>query len=302
VVQAFTGLAAPADAAPEGCAAPEQLFAVDGGTGHLSELEACESPASIAVVGVVDRGDWRSADRVFAAGSGAVTVVYAVTGDGRLEARRQDAPGADLGPPVQVGAGIDWARFRAIIVPGPGYLVADDGAVRTFRHVDWAAGGSAVVEGPPLLARPGDFPDLGELLLTGLGAGGHAEAFFAGSHWRIWRRGGQPIAYPNGAIPADVRLFVTGSEPALYGVTDGGAVVRLRHQPHPPPAPGRSYICPFNPKPWRAASSLPGGWSAVVVPRRAAATGEWPAVAAFPTWPDPSTWTCPDGVGPYKWQ
>jgi hypothetical protein len=296
VLQAVTGLAGPVGAAATACAAPERIFAVDAGTGHLSELQACPDPASITVVGEVDAGDWRSARRILAAADGAATVLYSVTADGRLEARRQAAPGAALSAPTQVGAGIDWSRFRQVVSPGAGYLVADEyQAVRTFRHLDWATGGGTLVEGPQLLEPHGAWPTLGDLELTGLGARGYAEAFFMDQHWRVWRGSdGRPIAYPSGAIPRNVRIFVTGSEPGLYGIS-AGAVVRLKQA-------AWSGYCPFNTKPWRVANSLPGAWSGVVVPQRAQVTGDWPAVADYPTWPDPQYWTCPDGIGPYQWQ
>lgn len=297
-MQALTGLAGPVGAAADVCAAPERIFAVDAGTGHLTELEACLDPAAITVVGEVDTGDWRSFRRLLAVADGVTTVVYAVTAEGGLEARRQDAPGAALGPPVEVGAGIDWTRFRALVSTGGGYLMADDRqSVRTFRHVDWATGGSAVAEGPLLFLPFNDWPAVGDLTLTGLGQRTHAEAIYGNLLWRVWRNSnGWMRAYSSGGLPHDVQLSgtLTGSEPGLYGVM-AGAVVRLTQEPWPG-------YCPWNPNSWQVRVSLPGGWSAVVVPQRAQRTDP-PGVGGFPSGPPKGrSWTCPHEGDPYQWQ
>jgi hypothetical protein len=202
---------------------------------------------------------------------------------------------------VQVGSEIDWSLFRAVIALRPGYLLADDGNVRMFRHVDWSGGGSTLVEGPAPITRRGGYPTLGDLALTGWS--GHAGAFFMNTHWRIWNGSdGGPIAYPNGAIPRDV-LFttLTGSEPNLYGVANG-SVVRLKQPPHPPPTGKKNYICPFNTMSWQVTSSLPGTWATVVVPKLGQPSDAWPGVSPVPTDPPRTTWTCPEGIGPYQWQ
>lgn len=293
------GLASPSGATPgAACADPSRLFAVDADTGVLAELQACSDPAGIVEVAEVDAGDWRGAQHVFAVEDGAVTVVYAVTADGRLEARRQDAPAGPLDPPVQVGASVDWSSFQSVVPSAPGYLVGNGHRARTFRHVDWAAGGTAVVEGPPLFTPLGEWPTLGDLHLTAVRDGGYAEAFFASTHFRVWSQaGGRPIAYPSGAISSGVDA-VTGSEPTLYGIR-GGAVVQLDQPPHPPPWGTKFYLCPFNTMSWRVTAELPGRWIRVVAPVRGEATGTGPAVGSYPYWP---TNTCPQGIGPYEWQ
>lgn len=288
-------LAASGAATREACARPERIFAVDGVTGHLVELEGCAALASIVEVGEVDAGDWRTARQVLATGDDTVTVVYALTGDGRLEARRQDAPGAPLGAPVEVGAGVDWSRFRSVVVPRRGFLWGDGADVRAFRHLGWDEGGATVVEGPVVFPSRGGWAALGDLELTGMDVLGRAEAVFMGTHWRIWRRvDGGPHAYPNGGIPSPL----SGAVPSLYAVT-GGGVASLRQPAHAPSSPDTSYNCPVNPNRWQVAASLPGDWWLVVVPQRRTTTDEWPVVRP---WPVGEKIECPDGVNPYEWQ
>jgi hypothetical protein len=235
---------------------------------------------------------------VVAAADGAVTVVYAVTEDGRLEARRQDAPGSTLDSPVQVGAGLDWSSFQTFLVPRVGFLWAGSADVRTFRHVGWADGGETLVEGPVAFASPNGWPALGELVLTGLDGNGRAEAIFASTHWRVWLQSdGRPVAYSSGHLPVHVPTALGGREGGLYAVVDG-AVARLRQPPHPPIPPELKYTCKANPKGWQIATSLPGGWSTVVVPERASTTEEWPFVAPLRN----GIGRCPDDVSPYEWQ
>lgn len=277
-------------AAPDGCEPAEAIFAVRGSNGHLVELESC--PDALTEVGEVDTGDWRSASRILATGDGTVTVVYQVTADGRLEARRQAAPGAPLEAPVEVGAGIDWSRFRTVLVPRQGYLWADDGTVRTFRHEGWATGGGDVVEGPPVFAARGGGPGTGDLELTGLGPGGRAEAYFAGTHWLVWRGDdGLMAARASGRIPHGA----AGAEwrPGLFLAADG-AVSRLTQPLYKGPD---SVGCPANPMSWQVRTRLPGDWwFGVVVPQRTASP-TWPGIAR-----PPSSGKCPPGTEPYQWQ
>jgi hypothetical protein len=290
------GFAASGAVAEPVCATPERIFAVDGTTGHLVELEEC--PTAVVEVGEVDAGDWRTARQVVATGDDTVTVVYTLTEDGRLESRRQDAPGAALGAPVEVGVGIDWSQFRSVVVPRRGFLWADGADVRTFRHVDWDNGGATLVEGPVAFPSRGGWPALGDLMLTGMDSRGRAEAVFMSTHWRIWKDvGGGPHAYPNGRLP---NWRLSGDAFSLYTVI-GGGVARL-HQPFRKPVPPEpSYSsCVVNARSWEVRASLPGDWSLVVAPERAGVTvGEWPVVAE---WPRSGAGHCPPGIGPYEWQ
>jgi hypothetical protein len=302
-------LASPSAAsADDVCAAPERLFAVEGDTGHLSEVEACPETGSMSVVAEVDTGYWGYPLRVFAAAAGPVTVVYAVTADGRLQARRQDAPGLPLGSPVDVGAGVDWTASW-VFSPGPGFVALSGHDARVFRHVGWDSGGENVVEGPPLIDHYGDWPATGDISLIGLRHGGPASGFFMSHHWRITRNEGRMLAWPSGAINREIHS-VTGAEPTLYGVRQG-AVVRLA-QPRSSEYP----TCHFNPNSWSVVGSLPGDWRYVVAPARTAVTGDWPVMAGranpFPARasvaqvtsarPPPTGPQCPDNIGPYKWQ
>lgn len=300
-------------AADDACAAPERLFAVDRDTGHLSELSSCPATGAMAVVAEVDTGDWRYPSRSFAAAAGPVTVLYTVTADGHLQARRQDAPGLPLGPPVEVGANVDWSGTWAIS-PGPGFVAISGLDVRLFRHVGWDTGGQYVVEGPPLLGHYSEWAGgTGDIDLIGMHGSGRASGYYLNQHWRIWRgSNGWMVAWPSGVINPDIR-GVTGAEPTLYGVQwSSGAVVRLT-QPRSVEYPD----CPGNPESWTEVTSLPGNWSAVVVPERATVAGDWPVIAARPgsasgrasvaaaskpVPPGPLPSRCPPGSDPYKWQ
>lgn len=285
------GHAASGVAVEPACARPERIFAVRGTDGHLVELTAC--PESIVEVGEVDAGDWRAARQVIATGDGTVTVVYTLTGDGRLEARRQDAPGATLGAPVEVGADVDWSRFRSVVVPRRGFLWADGLDVRAFRHVGWDSGGTGVVEGPVVFPSRSGRPALGELTLTGMDGAGRAEAVYLTSHMRVWRgRFGDAVAYANGALPGS---GLTGVGYALYTVAFGD-VARLHH----PADKDHDSSCVVNSNRWQVRARLPGDWSLVVAPQRDAAnTDGWPVVTA---WPSSGAGNCPDDVTPYEWQ
>jgi hypothetical protein len=286
-VQVTAGVAASPGAAAGDCPVPRAVFAVNGSTGHLVELASC--PDTLTEVGEVDDGDWRTASRIFATGDDTVTVVYRITADGRLEAMRQTAPGAPLEAPVDVGAGIDWSRFRTVIVPRQGYLWADDGDVRAFRHEGWATGGTTLVEGPHVFESRDGMPALGELVLTGLSPAGHAEATFRGRHWLVWRNG---PALASGLLP----FRATGTESGMY-VSDGDEVSRLVQPLDKRPDNVR---CPANGMPWRVRTTLSGDWwsGGLAVPQRTVPDGEWPGIVTFPTW----DFRCPPGTDPYQWQ
>jgi hypothetical protein len=294
-VQVASGLPASPVTAAAGCAAPQAIFAVSGATGHLVELASC--PDAITEVAEVDTGDWRTSSRIFATGDETVTVVYRVTADGGLEARRQPASGAPLEAPVEVGAGIDWSAFRTVVVPRRGYLWADDGEVRAFRHDGWATGGTAVVEGPVAFASRGGQPATGEMVLTGMGPTGVAEAIHGNRHVRVWREGTDSLSawYSGGIEPG-----ATGTESRLFGVTWYGSVASYTQPPDTSPD---NVNCPVNSLPWQVSTSLPGDWSALAVPQRLATGGDWPVVPAqIPASPKYPI-KCPYGVEePYQWQ
>jgi hypothetical protein len=289
------GLATAAGAAAdESCAGLTQLFAVAADTGELIELAGCASPASIAVVGRVDAGDWRTARHVFAANSGPVTVVYAVTTDGRLEARRQDGPGQPLGQPVQVESKIDWSGFTSLVAAGPGYLVGQDRVgVQQYRHVGWSTGGTAARPGPMFFAQ--DTPEPLDLMtLTAARPGQPVSALFRESAVLIWRTAaGMSVSRHDGHLPA-ARVVPAGA--LLYGIADG-AVVQLSH-----PLPSPEYNCPFNSSPWQATVSLPGGWARVVAPVGGLVAGAWPDVPDIPPSSPTGEIKCPDPTAPYEWQ
>jgi hypothetical protein len=286
---AAVGAAGPAAAAD--CDEPKPIYAVNGSNGYLYELASC--PDSLTEVGKVDSGDWRTSSRIFATGDVAVTVVYRITADGRLEARRQTASGAQLEAPVEVGAGIDWSRFRTVIVPRRGYLWADDGVdrtIRAFRHDGWATGGTAVVEGKPVINMWPDVPT-GSPELIGLSTAGHAEAIGLHAHWRMWDRTGDMYALTSGTTTS--RL--TGAEGTGLYAAEPGAVSELTQ-----PYDDSTNNCPVNGVRWQVRTRLPGDWwSQVAVPQRTPSSTGWPAVKPFPT----VAFKCPPGTAePYQWQ
>ncbi|NUT93949.1 MAG: hypothetical protein HOY78_18205 [Saccharothrix sp.] len=304
LAQLTAGLGVSGAASVEECANPKRFFAVKADTGHLAELRWCTLPKSITEVGEVDGGDWRTAGLLFATGNGTVTVVYAVTADGRLEARRQDSPGAPLGTSVEVGVGIDWSRFDTVVVPRRGFLWAGNEDVRAFRHVDWATGGATLVEGPPVFTRRDEWPTTGDLLLTGFSSFGWAEARYAGTHWRVWRDGaGLPVAYPSGRTPYGMK----GTEADPYTIRSG-TIYRLVQPLYDKNSPVNYSNCLVNTKDWQIAAELPGGWAEVVVPQSTPladglpAAGEWPEVGPKPAAGSRFGGPCPPGVTPYEWQ
>jgi hypothetical protein len=304
VVQAVAGITGPATvSAAVHCHRPRAVFTVDGSTGHLVELASC--PRSLTRVGVVDRGDWRTAKRILATGDARVTVVYRITADGRLEARRQRRSGARLEAPVEVGAGIDWARFRSVIVPRRGFLWADDdrageegtggsGYLRAFRHEGWNTRGTEVVEHKPLYDTWPAMPAADSIELMGLTAAGYAEAVGAGGHWRLWvdSFGGLAALSSGGSA-----WHLAGTEGSGVYAAEPGAVLELTQPPDTRP---ENVDCPGNGMRWQVRRSLPGyWWPALAVPQRLPSTTEWPELAPLPA----EGYQCPPGTAqPYQWQ
>jgi hypothetical protein len=209
------------------------LFAVAAASGHLVELMGCAGePWFASAATEVDTGDWRQYREISAARDGNTVVLYATAADGGLWSWRQGVRGGGLGPPVRVGESIDWSQFRSVFVPYLGYLqaVPQRGPVRTFRHVDWSAGGTGVSEAQPLLESFWGPP------FVAARWGGFGEANIHGVHYRIWRRQGDPpqiehddVWYDSGELPAGVSAVV-GWEPRLYGIDGDGAVVLLNQR------------------------------------------------------------------------
>jgi hypothetical protein len=252
----------PAQAAPE-CAEQQQpLFAVDASTGHLMEMTACPSDAAIGPAGEVDGDDWRNYPRVFGTHDGTTVVLYMVTDRGALLSRRQDAPYAAFGPPVQVGAAIDWSGFGSVFAGPPGYLYAAEhpGPVRAFRHGGWFTGGSMLFEELPLLSRATGWP------MTAVTWGAFGESIRGNVHARIWRNPDYPefsdsddLGFSSGWIQHDVS-GVVGVEPWLYGIDVAGDVVLLDQDPDDPDS-----RC-GNENPWIVVARSSGEYARVVAP------------------------------------
>jgi len=295
VVVALAGAAGPAApaSAQSDCAGAPTVFAVDATNGHLAELALC--PEAVTRGTEVDAGDWRVYRQIVAVRDFEAVVLYAVTADGQLLWRRQDAAGAPLSPPVRVGASVDWSQFASIFAAAGGYLGAVEAggtpsrAVRMYRHDGWTVGDAAMSEAAPILA-----PFVGPPL-TGLVWGLRAESNIGGLHFRVWRRTGAPWAdvwYLNGRLPAGLYNAV-GIEPSLYAVDSGGEVVLMRQPPLPPKLP----VCNLTPQlDWRIVARSTGGYGSVIAPARG---GGWDATPV-PLAPPPAS--CPADIGPYEWQ
>ena len=261
LVAVATAAVPPAQAAAE-CAEEQPLFAVDASTGHLVELTACPSDATIGPAVEVDGGDWRSYLRVFGTHDATAVVLYMVTEKGALLSRRQDAPRAALGPPVQVGASIDWSGFDSVFAGPPGYLYAVEhlGPVRAFRHAAWSTGGSILFEELPLLSRALGRP------MTAVTWGAFGESIHGNVHFRIWRNPDYPefgdrddAVFSSGWIQHDVS-GVVGVEPWLYGIDVGGDLVLLDQDPGDPDSQ-----C-GNENPWIVVARSSGEYARVVAP------------------------------------
>ncbi|GIF64289.1 hypothetical protein Ais01nite_23240 [Asanoa ishikariensis] len=270
-VLALAGAAAvtsPARAA--GCVDATRVFAVDGGTGRLVELNSCRSTPALGPGVEVDSADWRAYRLVTGVFDGNAAVLYAVTADGRLQWRRQPSPGAAFGAPTSVGSSIDWSQFSSVFAPAVGYLhtVGPYGPVRTFRHDGWATGAGPVSEIDPLL---GNFAGPS---MSAAAWGAYAEGNESGHHFRIWRVPGYPNSkeyadawYVSGRLPSGV-TSVAGAEPELYAVDGAGRVVRLKQPPPWSPGPKRNWDCARqNKQTWSVVTTSPNaGYASVVVP------------------------------------
>jgi hypothetical protein len=285
------GTAQPARAA-EQCPARQPLFAVLADTGHLVEVTACTSTPEFGPAVLVDDGDWRGHRQVFGAREGTTVVLYTIDAGGALWARRQDAPGTGFGPPVRVGAEIDWSRFASVFVPQRGYLHAIErlGPIRTFQHLNWSTGGTDVSPEQPLLLWAGG-------PMAAVKWGGFAEAISGHDHIRIWWNPAYPqraeydsLWFSSGELPPDV-TGVVGYEPWLYGIDAAGDLVRL-NQASQPPAYQRC-----NPNAWHIAARSSGGYVRIVLPMGRSSSRTTPQLAARPAVAD---WCV--GDGPLEWQ
>ncbi len=268
-------------AAGTGCEA--RVFAVDAETGRLGEIQACPAGKSwqFGPVVDVDSGDWRAYSQVFGAYDGTVVLLYAVTANGDLWWRRQEAPGAALGAPVRAGA--DWSH-NVVFVARPGYLAAGDfgGPVHLFRH-----NGSTLTEAGVL------FTLLHGPAITGL-AQNHAVGNWGGIEYRVWRVPGSAthddVWYPSGQLPAGVH-DVTGDGTLLYGVDSAGLVLLTQKQ-----LPCRV----ANRMDWRVSARAPGRFSRVIAP----VGGDTAPSVAPPPRTDPRlTPICGGDIDrPWEWQ
>ncbi len=267
------------------CGGPpaQRLYAVDAGSGHLAELGLCADGSGFMPAAEVDGADWRAYRDVFAATDGAATVVYAVTGDGQLWWRRQEAPGAPLGAPLRVRAegDWDWSQSREVLASSPGVIQAvplHGGPIvlRTFDQPGWATGDATVVEDEPLFLR------FTGPSMTALHPGSFAEGNELGDHFRIWHRDELRDAwYFSGTLPSGV-TGVAGAEPSLYGVNAAGHVVLLAQPPHPPLL-GHAWDCPRqNTMSWQVAAESAGSYARVVIPVSGPAGSGPPSVALTP--------------------
>ena len=253
----------PAASADDECVSDLRIFAVDSATGHLVEIPSCDAAGFGSAI-EVDSSDWTAYLHVFAVHDGAAMVLYAVTANGELWWRRQESRAASLGEPVRIAPEINWAQ-PSVFAPQVGYLHAGGGAgapLRTFRHENWASGGTEVSEETSLFAGFAGPP------VTAARWAAYAEGFSGNTHFRVWQQEGQDGTgrwhddawYPSGELPSWI-VGVEGKEPRLYGLAPSGEVVLLSQAKYP------DRRCrTFNPQPWEIAASSIGHYSRVVAP------------------------------------
>ncbi|MDG6103745.1 hypothetical protein Daura_24495 [Dactylosporangium aurantiacum] len=281
---ALGGAAGPAAAAEPCAGVSREVFAVDGGTGHLHSVVSCG--AAITDAGVVNTADWRAYQQVTASYDGTATEIFAVTGDGGLVRRTRPAAGRPFGPAVQVGAGYDWAGVRTLIATPKTLVVQFDRSPSVMRVFEVTAAGISEIR--PL------FEAFGAPHLSGIN-GQYAEVNAGGRHFRTWSDPRYGSADPgltadqswfSGDLPGDVH-GLTGTERLLAGLDGSGRIVVLAQRFDWP------YRCPYDMSPFTVrATSTVDGVVRVVVPGWVDPDLRYP----------PAMTDCPKVTAPWEWQ
>jgi hypothetical protein len=240
-----------------------RVFAVDAGTGHLTEIRSCQGRVpSLGPAVEVDSADWRTCSAIFGVFYGHAAILYAVTPTGELWWRRQEAPGVAPGTPVRVADWMSW-RHDVVFAAGPGYLALGDydGPMQIFRHDGWAWGGMEVYGEGRLFTR-----FHGPRITAVVPGSDRAVGTWGQRSYCVWRNQDpsgtehDDTWYTNGLLPAGVS-GVTVDGARFYGVDFGGNVVMLRAQ--------QSAVCTaplHSTAPWTVTARLPGHFNRVLVP------------------------------------